>query len=73
MTGKSPISDAEIEDFLVNNELNFTITSDKQLAYQSADFIIIATPTDYNPETSYLNTRSVEVIIADLPSINPKL
>jgi len=68
---KTPIIDAEIEEYLTNKELNLTATTDNYEAFKNAEYVIVSTPTNYDPEKNYFNTRTVEAVIANVLSINP--
>ena len=67
----SPIEDAEIHEYLKKKQLNFRATLDKFEAYDGADFVVIATPTDYDPEANYFDTKSIEEVVVDVMAINP--
>src|SRR4051812_14142792 len=69
---RSPLDDPEIQHFLANSPKRFEATTDARTAYEAAEFVIVATPTDYDPETNRFNTRSVEAVIREVNAINPR-
>ena len=69
---QSPIIDPEIEDFFKHRELNLSATLDKRLAYRNPDYVVVATPTDYDPQTNYFDTRSVEAVVSDVSTMSPE-
>jgi UDPglucose 6-dehydrogenase len=68
---QSPVADDELQDFIVNKPLNFSATLDSAVAYEGAEYVVIATPTDYDPNTNNFNTKSIEAVIHDVMAINP--
>jgi UDPglucose 6-dehydrogenase len=68
----SPIEDAEISDYLAHKPLDLRATTNPRQAYEDADFVVIATPTDYDPQTNYFNTKSIEAVVRDVRAINPR-
>ena len=71
-SGRSPINDPEIEDYLSHHSARLSFTLDKAVAYADAQYVVIATPTDYDIKTAYFNTRSVEAVVSDVMTVNPK-
>jgi hypothetical protein len=69
---QSPISDSQVSDYLANKPLNLRATLDAIIAFEGADLVIVATPTDYDPDSNYFNTRSVEAVVKQIQALNPQ-